>query len=66
LAIRPMAARRQLSVRVEALSRAFRALPVPMIGRVHDGVLYFDLRCLDDEDLLVKQLVQLADHDNRH
>src|SRR5476651_338038 len=56
LAIRPMVARRQASARVEALSRTFRALPVPLIGRVHDGVLYFDLRCLDDEDRFLQQL----------
>ena len=66
LAIRPMVARRQASARVEELSRTFRGLPVPMIGRVHDGVLYFDLRCLDDEDRLVKQLDQLADHAGPH
>jgi L-seryl-tRNA(Ser) seleniumtransferase len=47
--------------RVEALSRAFRTLPVPMIGRVHGGVLYFDLRCLDDEEGFLKQLAHLPD-----
>jgi L-seryl-tRNA(Ser) seleniumtransferase len=62
LAIRPMVARRQASARVEELSRMFRALPVPLIGRVHDGVLYFDLRCLDDEDRLLQQLVHLPGH----
>jgi L-seryl-tRNA(Ser) seleniumtransferase len=66
LAIRPMVARRQASARVEALSRTFRDLPVPLIGRVHDGVLYFDLRCLDDEDLLLQQLVHLPGHAKLH
>ncbi len=66
LAIRPMVARREASARVEALSRAFRALPVPVIGRVHDGALYFDLRCLDDEERLLQQLVHLAGHVKRH
>ena len=66
LAIRPMAAKREASARVEALSRAFRALPLPVIGRVHDGVLYFDLRCLDDEERFVKQLAQLAAPAKRH
>ena len=59
LAIRPLVARRQAPARVEELSRTFRALPVPVIGRVHDGVLYFDLRCLDEEDRLLEQLVHL-------
>jgi len=66
LAIRPMVARRQASARVEALSRTFRALPVPLIGRVHDGVLYFDLRCLDDEDRFLQQLVHLPGHAKLH
>ncbi|HEX7386573.1 MAG TPA: L-seryl-tRNA(Sec) selenium transferase [Castellaniella sp.] len=33
----------------QALARAFRALPIPVIGRVHDGSLYLDLRCLDPD-----------------
>jgi L-seryl-tRNA(Ser) seleniumtransferase len=66
LAIRPMVARRQAPARVEELARAFRNLPKPMIGRVHDGVLYFDLRCLDDEDQLMQELVHLAGHGERH
>ena len=66
LALRPMVARREASARVEELSRAFRALPVPVIGRVHDGALHFDLRCLDDEDRLVQQFVHLAEHVKRH
>ena len=34
---------------VEALAARFRALPVPVIGRIADGALVFDLRCLADE-----------------
>jgi L-seryl-tRNA(Ser) seleniumtransferase len=34
--------------RLEALVAAFRALPVPVIGRVHEGAFILDLRCLDD------------------
>jgi L-seryl-tRNA(Ser) seleniumtransferase len=34
---------------VEAFARRLRSLPVPVIGRVHDGALLLDLRCLDDE-----------------
>jgi L-seryl-tRNA(Ser) seleniumtransferase len=69
LAVRPVAARREATARVEDLSRAFRALPLPVIGRVHDGVLTFDLRCLDeerDEDRLLQQFVHLAGHVKRH
>ncbi|MGE3772951.1 MAG: L-seryl-tRNA(Sec) selenium transferase [Gammaproteobacteria bacterium] len=41
------------------LARAFRALPVPVVGRVADGALLFDLRCLDDEAGFVRQLERL-------
>ncbi|NIX77487.1 L-seryl-tRNA(Sec) selenium transferase [Microvirga terricola] len=34
---------------LEALSRAFRDLPKPIIGRVERGALIFDLRSLSDE-----------------
>lgn len=37
----------------EALAARFRALLVPVIGRIHDGALVLDLRCLEeDADLL--------------
>ena len=39
--------------RVEALAAALRALPWPVIGRVREGALVLDLRCLErDSDLL--------------
>jgi L-seryl-tRNA(Ser) seleniumtransferase len=39
-----------------AIAAAFRALPTPVIGRVHDGEFLLDLRCLDDEDGFAAQL----------
>jgi len=66
LAIRPVAARRLAAVRVEVLARLFRGLPVPLIGRIHDGVLYFDLRCLDAEDRLLAQLARLPGDREKH
>ena len=59
VAIRPLGDRRHAPTRVEELARVFRALPVPVVGRVHDGVLYFDLRCLDGEILFLDQLEHL-------
>ena len=59
LALRPCGEPRKATVRVEALSRAFRSLPVPVVGRVRDGVLYFDLRCLDHEQGFLDQLEHL-------
>ena len=33
--------------------------PIPVIGRISDGTLYFDLRTLDDEQAFVAQLDKL-------
>jgi L-seryl-tRNA(Ser) seleniumtransferase len=44
---------------VERIAAAFRALPTPVIGRIEDDTLKFDLRCLEDEDGFVAQLAQL-------
>ena len=44
---------------VEKLAKAFRDLPVPVVGRVHDGVLYLDLRALEDEQAFTEQLSAL-------
>lgn len=42
-----------------AISAAFRALAIPVIGRVHDGVFLLDLRCLEDEEAFSAQLANL-------
>ncbi len=44
---------------VEKLARAFRALPRPVVGRIADRALLFDLRCLDDEAVFIAQLAEL-------
>ena len=41
---------------VEQLAAAFRALPIPVVGRVEGGALCLDLRCLDDEAAFISQL----------
>jgi len=41
------------------LAQAFRQLPIPVIGRLQDGALLFDLRCLDDEQGFLAQLALL-------
>ncbi|HEX9433419.1 MAG TPA: L-seryl-tRNA(Sec) selenium transferase [Burkholderiales bacterium] len=40
----------------DRLAAAFRALPIPVIGRVQDGAFILDLRCLEDEAAFVAQL----------
>ncbi len=56
LAIRPAAAKRGAGAVLRRLTQAFRALPVPVIGRVQDGALILDLRCLEDEATFVDQI----------
>src|SRR5690606_41466872 len=45
---------------VEGLAAQVRALPRPTIGRIADGALVLDLRCLEDEDALLASLAHLA------
>jgi L-seryl-tRNA(Ser) seleniumtransferase len=41
---------------LQQLARAFRQMPVPVVGRLHDGALLFDVRTLDESALLIDQL----------
>jgi L-seryl-tRNA(Ser) seleniumtransferase len=41
------------------ISSAFRALPIPVIGRVKDGAFIMDLRCLRNEEAFLEQLKHL-------
>jgi L-seryl-tRNA(Ser) seleniumtransferase len=41
------------------IASAFRALPVPVIGRVKDSAFLMDMRCLEDEVGFVAQLQKL-------
>ena len=42
-----------------ALARHFRALPVPVVGRVQKGAFMMDMRCLEDEGVFMDQLRHL-------
>ena len=59
VAIRPAAARGS-GTALKRLAAAFAALPVPVIGRIADGALMLDLRCLDDAEAFRAQLAGLA------
>ena len=52
-------AKRGRSSNLQALAAALRTLPTPVVGRVHDGALTLDFRCLDDETEFVGQLHRL-------
>ena len=45
---------------LETLAAAFRALPVPVIGRIERQALMLDLRCLEDEAGLAADLASFA------
>ena len=42
------------------LAKAFRCLPIPVIGRIKDDALWFDVRCLEDEDSFIANLKELS------
>lgn len=44
---------------VDRIADLFRRLPIPVIGRIADGTLFFDLRTLDDEAAFTAQLDEL-------
>lgn len=58
IAIRPAKKGRGEGTALEKLAAAFRKLPVPVIGRIEDGALIFDLRCLEDEAGFINQLAK--------
>ncbi len=59
LRIRPVVAGRGQGRALKRLAAAFRALPVPVIGRVQNDAFLLDLRCLEDEAGFLDQLSHL-------
>ncbi|HKI63113.1 MAG TPA: L-seryl-tRNA(Sec) selenium transferase, partial [Burkholderiales bacterium] len=43
----------------DRIAAAFRRLPVPVLGRIHQGAFILDLRCLLDEETFAAQLDRL-------
>ena len=56
LEVRPATNGRGQGRALTALATALRALPVPVIGRIAEGALVLDLRCLEDEPGFLEQL----------
>ena len=50
----------QSSKSLDNLAKAFRALPVPVIGRISENALWFDMRCLDDREHFKENLKGLV------
>ena len=59
LTMTPNTGRRGTGGALKRLAAAFRALPVPVLGRIADDSLHFDLRCLEDETAWLEQLSDL-------
>ena len=45
---------------LKKLAQAFRELPLPVVGRISDDALFFDLRCLEDEAEFIENLQGLT------
>ena len=54
------AGRRVAGRMLRDLAAAFRALPVPAIGRVGEGAFWLDMRCLEKPETLLRQIDSLA------
>ena len=65
IVLRPIAKKGETDLALQMLAKEFRSLPVPIIGRIHDGRLFFDLRCLTDESDLNLQLEYLTMFDSQ-
>jgi L-seryl-tRNA(Ser) seleniumtransferase len=60
LAITPVVKGKGAGTALNRIAAAFRALPRPVIGRLEEGALVFDLRCLEDAEAFEAQLKQLS------
>ena len=65
LVCHPAGPRRGSEGRLLHLVNSLRQLPVPVIGRLQDGTLVLDLRCLEDESAFLAQLEQLGTSSTR-
>jgi L-seryl-tRNA(Ser) seleniumtransferase len=59
IALRPHASAARQDGALQGLARAFRDLPVPVIGRISQGEFVLDCRALDDPEEFAAQLAAL-------
>ena len=60
LVVSPLVSGRGSGTALSVLEQRLRELPIPVIGRITEGALWLDLRCLEDEPAFVAQLGRLA------
>ena len=60
IVVKPLAKKGETDAALQKLAGEFRNLPVPVIGRIRDGSLVFDLRCLLRDSDLIPQLDYLT------
>jgi L-seryl-tRNA(Ser) seleniumtransferase len=59
VAITPTASKKGSGTLLKRIAAGFRALPIPVIGRIQDGSFLMDVRCLDEEAGFISQLTKL-------
>ncbi len=59
IVLTPIAKKGDSDASLVRLAAAFRRLPKPVIGRIRDGSLLFDVRCLREPTEFINQLSQL-------
>jgi len=59
LCIEAKAIKGKTDKRLNSIAYSFRTLPKPVVGRINDGKLLFDLRCLENSDEFCEQLQYL-------
>jgi len=62
LSLTPVAEKGLRDEALQKLAAKLRRLSIPVIGRIHDGSLLLDLRCLQDRDILIELLLELKTH----
>jgi len=60
IAMTPIASKGETDAALQKLAKEFRKLPQPVVGRINNNKLLFDLRCLRDETAFLKQLACLT------
>jgi L-seryl-tRNA(Ser) seleniumtransferase len=56
LVLEPRTGRKGQGRALRALQERLAGMPAPVLGRVHEGALWLDLRCLEDERAFLAQL----------